>query len=100
MSDFDAEDYVLLTEEDLSQLTWAEIERMVYTEREFGKPMCSMKTRTDRRGNCRCIALEGIVGEQVSCSIYDRRPKVCHKFDPGTDVCDYARQIAFGVSNK
>lgn len=28
----------------------------------------------------RCAALEGCVGEQVSCSIYHQRPTACHEF--------------------
>ncbi len=29
----------------------------------------------------RCIALEGEVGKQVSCSIYAQRPSPCREFD-------------------
>lgn len=28
-----------------------------------------------------CVALEGKVGEKVSCSIYENRPDVCRKFE-------------------
>ena len=46
----------------------------------------------------RCVALEGEVGQQVSCSIYDRRPGPCRDFAPyaplgmGDDACDRARR--------
>jgi len=46
----------------------------------------------------RCVALEGEVGRQVSCSIYDRRPGPCRDFAPyaplgmGDDACDRARR--------
>ena len=46
----------------------------------------------------RCVALEGEVGWQVSCSIYDRRPGPCRDFAPyaplgmGDDACDRARR--------
>ena len=29
----------------------------------------------------RCIALEGEVGKQVSCSVYERRPLACREFN-------------------
>lgn len=50
----------------------------------------------------RCIALQGVVGEKVSCSIYDRRPSCCRDFkasyeDGKQDLrCDQAR-IAKGL---
>ena len=46
----------------------------------------------------RCVALEGELGRQVSCSIYDRRPGPCRDFAPyaplgmGDDACDRARR--------
>jgi Fe-S-cluster containining protein len=46
----------------------------------------------------RCIALEGVVGQAVSCSIHDRRPAACRDFAPlsalgvGDDACDEARR--------
>ena len=46
----------------------------------------------------RCVALEGEIGEQVSCSIYERRPDPCRDFAPyaplgiGDDACDRARR--------
>lgn len=43
-----------------------------------------------------CIALEGVVGERVACSIYERRPKMCHHFDAGSDRCHAIRR-AFGL---
>jgi len=100
ISDFDAIDYVQVTEEDRAPLTEEEQDFYIHVEDDYGKPCTSMKTAYDSRGNCRCKALEGVVGRRVSCGIYDRRPSVCRKFEPGTDVCDYARRLAFGVSEK
>jgi len=46
----------------------------------------------------RCVALEGKIGEQVSCTIYERRPGPCRDFAPyaplgiGDDACDRARR--------
>ena len=50
----------------------------------------------------RCIALEGVVGEKVSCSIYERRPSCCRDFSASYEDgehnfrCDQAR-IAKGL---
>ncbi|MFO7685930.1 MAG: YkgJ family cysteine cluster protein [Desulfobacterales bacterium] len=47
----------------------------------------------------RCIALMGIIGKKVHCSIYERRASVCRQFDPswqqGTpnEECDKARAL-------
>lgn len=47
----------------------------------------------------RCIALEGIVGCQVRCAIYPRRPSVCREFAPSGQgamanaLCDRARDL-------
>jgi len=56
---------------------------------------------TDMR-NHRCTALQGVVGVQVKCSIYENRPTGCRKFarswegDSGNFLCDKARSI-FGL---
>lgn len=39
----------------------------------------------------RCIALQGTVGEGVSCSIYAHRPSPCHEVQVGDDQCQRAR---------
>ena len=45
----------------------------------------------------RCIALEGEVGCQVGCRIYEHRPSPCHEFNPwaalgiADQACDRAR---------
>ena len=46
----------------------------------------------------RCAALEGAVGEQVQCTIYERRPSPCRELEPSwlrgetSDKCDAARR--------
>jgi Fe-S-cluster containining protein len=35
----------------------------------------------------RCIALEGQLGVNVSCGIYELRPPACRKVEPGSDEC-------------
>jgi Fe-S-cluster containining protein len=54
------------------------------------------------KANPRCIALEGIVGGQVNCSIYDKRSSVCREFSVAwekgqpSERCDNAR-MAWGI---
>ncbi len=40
----------------------------------------------------RCIALEGRVGRNTSCSIYAVRPQVCRTCQPGDEACLIARR--------
>jgi len=40
----------------------------------------------------RCVALEGRVGHQVSCAIYDLRPSPCRRVQPGSRECRRARR--------
>lgn len=46
----------------------------------------------------RCVALEGIIGTSVFCSIYGRHPSICRDFAPAwideqpNERCDQARQ--------
>jgi Fe-S-cluster containining protein len=47
--------------------------------------------------NGRCVALNGDVGCNVSCSIYQNRPDACMKFAAGSELCKEAR-IAKGLS--
>ena len=39
----------------------------------------------------RCAALLGVVGKDVSCSIYSARPGVCRDCLPGDEACRLAR---------
>jgi len=40
----------------------------------------------------RCVALSGVVGEEVACSIYDGRPSPCREFDVTHEACAKARR--------
>lgn len=40
-----------------------------------------------------CVALEGKVGEQVSCNIYTLRSSTCREFEAGTAECNRARAM-------
>lgn len=50
----------------------------------------------------RCTALDGVVGQQATCSIYARRPSVCREIQPSWESgshspqCDKAR-LAYGL---
>lgn len=43
-----------------------------------------------------CASLEGEIGEQVNCGIYEQRPKMCHVFEAGSDKCHAIRR-AYGI---
>ncbi|CEI52477.1 Ferredoxin [Acinetobacter bereziniae] len=40
----------------------------------------------------RCIALDGVVGQQVSCTIYEQRSSSCKEVQAGDAQCAKARQ--------
>jgi len=50
------------------------------------------ETRCMRVENRRCVALSGKLGADVTCEIYENRPKMCAGFDKGTDACMNARR--------
>ncbi len=58
---------------------------------------------TDSKHQLRCEALTGRIGDQVACSIYDRRPSPCRAFEASFEGgrhqprCDEAR-AAHGLS--
>src|SRR5262245_47296302 len=39
----------------------------------------------------RCTALQGVVGEAVTCTRYDQRPSPCRELQPGDEKCNRAR---------
>jgi Fe-S-cluster containining protein len=43
-----------------------------------------------------CTALEGTIGENVSCNVYEDRPRMCRKFEAGSDRCHAVRR-AYGL---
>ena len=45
--------------------------------------------RNEETGNC--VHLGGTLGVEVGCTIYDRRPQVCHAFDAGSDFAPRCR---------
>lgn len=41
----------------------------------------------------RCVALDGVVGDRVSCSIYVLRPQGCRRVNAGDSECIAARKL-------
>lgn len=47
----------------------------------------------------RCVALQGSVGQEVSCRVYEARPGVCRELEPSfrdekpSEMCDRARAL-------
>jgi Fe-S-cluster containining protein len=87
----DTVDYLGLRPEDAARLTIEERARFV-----LGATLRTAQVD----GDCRCAALNGRVGAQVSCAVYERRPGACRQFQAGSKVCDYARQFVLGISLK
>jgi hypothetical protein len=50
--------------------------------------MCMAGTR---QNNVRCRALQGIIGREVFCITYSRRPSPCREVQQGDDKCNRAR---------
>lgn len=68
------------------------------TQTTKGLSHLSRETRSKLGARCmkrhiggRCVALEGVIGESVACSIYERRPAVCRRFEAGSPGCLDAR---------
>jgi len=51
-----------------------------------------------RTEGSRCVALEGVVGQRVGCSIYGERPTACRNFQPGSALCLEARKAVLGTN--
>lgn len=68
------------------------------TQTTKGLNHLSQETRSQLGRRCmkrhlggRCVALEGVIGEKVACSIYEKRPAVCRRFEAGSPGCLDAR---------
>lgn len=76
---------------------WAETEALLMpetmTEKIDDRYLCMAGTNST---SPRCVALQGEVGGQASCSIYIQRPSPCHEVQVGDERCFQARQ-AWGL---
>jgi Fe-S-cluster containining protein len=57
---------------------------------ELNNTLCRMRG-TDHSPP-RCAALQGQIGQQVGCAIYEWRPGPCREFREGDDACNRARE--------
>ncbi|KAB2962536.1 YkgJ family cysteine cluster protein [Zoogloea sp.] len=71
---------------------WAEAEARGLPEdlTEAVTPWLSCMVGTNR-ARPRCVALQGRVGESVSCAVYDQRPDTCRSVEAGDAQCLKAR---------
>ena len=93
--------YVHISPDEVEAFTPTErTQLLVSDDRYTGLYKTALRASMDSRGHCRCVALNGPVGSQVSCRVYDRRPGVCRKFEAGSAECDYARKQILGISDK
>nr|WP_174507188.1 YkgJ family cysteine cluster protein [Acinetobacter sp. Marseille-Q1620] len=70
---------------------WAEGEALPENYVEPLTPVYSCMKGTNQN-NPRCIALEGEVGKQVSCSVYAERSSTCKEVQVGDEQCVKARK--------
>ncbi|MCM8513791.1 YkgJ family cysteine cluster protein [Acinetobacter bereziniae] len=70
---------------------WAEGEAMPsdYVEPLTAVYSCMQGTNQKQP---RCIALDGVVGQQVSCTMYEQRSSSCKEVQAGDGQCAKARQ--------
>lgn len=64
-----------------------------YSEKFNSWRLCMSGTR---REPIRCRALQGVVGREVLCVVYPRRPSPCREIQPGDEKCNKAR-IRYGL---
>ncbi len=91
---------------EISYVEYVEVERRDKLRRE--PTLLKKHTFTNEKGeihmrlvgvNQRCCALEGRLGEQVSCSIYEVRPGGCRRVQPGDSWCKQLR-VERGIDPK
>lgn len=85
----DWEPFVVVTEGEAQSLITARPGSVVLDKED---KLWSMQVKQDCHGSC--AALEGSVGQSVSCSVYDCRPIICREFQPGDEQCLHARERA------
>jgi uncharacterized protein len=53
-------------------------------------------TKFVRPQGLKCSALQGTIGKQIKCVIYEQRPPVCRQFEAGSEKCLEAREAYLG----
>jgi Fe-S-cluster containining protein len=86
-------DYVLVRHGELDELLEHVPDYYVRTDQDG---IHALRTCPTDQGLTTCVALEGEVGEEVSCTIYENRPRACRNFQAGSMACEMARSAIFG----
>jgi len=85
--------YVPVTRDDANRLSREQ--RKQYLLPMVGNRSAMLLTKSsDSTPVLTCKALQGMIGASVSCQVYENRPDVCRRFEPGDHVCDFARSEA------
>lgn len=100
ISSYPSHSYVHVSAADATLLSRGEQDELLIESRHPSLGKLAMRARLDSSGRSRCAALRGSAGDCVSCSVYDRRPTVCRKFEPGSYACDAARKEILGISDR
>lgn len=90
VGNLDAKSYVHLFDVDVARLPAEWRGRLVPLRPIAGAAPFALATH-DSAGLDVCVALRGVVGDRVSCSIYEARPDACRGFEPGARGCLEAR---------
>lgn len=61
---------------------------------DWSEEIFRLGTKIDDRGQRVCIAFEGKVAQACACGIYEQRPNICRKVEPGSFTCRQARAAA------
>ena len=100
VSNWDTPGYVSIEDGDVDRLeahfTLRTVQRLLHDENPGMEDPYSLylATKEDKQGNVVCVGLRGTVGRRVSCRLYEARPEVCRKFEPGSLSCKAARAQA------
>jgi len=94
ISNWDDGHYVGMSAREVKRLTtWKQKHWIHYESDDVERKLFpALRTKTHRRQfHIVCIAFRGSVGGRCSCSIYDKRPRPCRRFRPGSFECKEAR---------
>jgi Fe-S-cluster containining protein len=62
--------------------TWPELGEEDPDSEDIPLELVDCETGRMKCDGDRCLALEGVVGKKVRCTVYAHRPKVCREFSP------------------
>ena len=93
-SPWEGEGYVRLYDIDLERLRGSRLSILRQQEPNSDTPeeIVKLGTTFDAGRRHACVALSGRAGEMCACSVYERRPEACRKFEIGGALCRAARQ--------